>query len=230
MAEYTKQGVSTTVRNIYSDGMSYINIKFYNMALSFSFHKFLNKDSTGRSTYDNQNSLMTTVNWEGAFAIYQLAKEIYEGKNTSPCTMVIPCASDASLILERRVIPMMNNNIQQMETIFSIKKNNEIIPFKFKTIQVQSMENGQPVTKIIESGLGAFAKTIEGYLTGINADRHLDKITESFIKSQESNTNNQYQSSGYKKPWQKKQYNNYNNNQQSWETPNQQNVSTYQLP
>jgi hypothetical protein len=238
MADYTPKtsGTSTMVRNFYSDGMSYINIKFYNTLLSFSFHPFVSKDATGRSVYDNQKSLMTTVNWESAFAIYMIAEDIIYGRNTSPCSIVIPCASDASLILERRIIPMLNTTTPVMETIFSIKKNNEMIPFKFKTQQVQIIENGQSITKVVESGLGAFAKTIEGYLTGINSERHLNRLTDDYIKSQQGNQNNQYQSNsnntGYqKKPWQKKQYNNYNsnNNPQPWESP-QQNISTYQLP
>ena len=43
---------------------------------------------------------------------------------------------------------------------------------------------GQVITndEIIEAGLGVFLKTVEGYLTGINADRHLDKLTEDFAK------------------------------------------------
>jgi hypothetical protein len=238
MADFTKPNTSTMVRNFYSDGISYINIKFYNTNLSFQFHPFISKDANGRSVYDSQRALMTTVNWEGAFAIYHLAMDIISGKNASPCNIVIPCAGDASLILERRIIPMANNN-GQMETIFSIKKNNEIIPFKFKTIQVQYEDNGQMMTKVVECGLGAFAKTIDGYLVGVNAERHLNKMTDDFVKSQQNanNPNNpqtQFSSNrgGYqKKPWQKKQYNNYNNNPspQTWES-SQQNISSYQIP
>jgi hypothetical protein len=49
------------------------------------------------------------------------------------------------------------------------------------------MENGQMVTKVIQSGLGAFAKTLEGYLTGIGIDYHLNKMLDNLEISQDEN-------------------------------------------
>jgi hypothetical protein len=221
---------------MYSNGYSYLNIKFYNTNLSFQFHPFISKDSNGRDVYDFQNTLMTTINLESAFALYKISKEIIDGKHTS-MLLTIPCASDASLTLERRAVPQTNG---QMETILSINKNGKTIPFKFKTISVQTMENNQMVTRVIEVGLGALQKTIDGYLTGINSERHLNKLTDDYIKSLEGdNQKSQFQTgSGYNNfksngnfnnKWKgRKNFNDNNQPQQSWE-PQQQNMSSYQI-
>ena len=171
MPENNRTSTSTQIRNMYSDGMSYMNIKFYNTNLSFQLYPFTGKDQNGRSKYDMKSGQQTTVNFEGAYALYHAAKDIIDGK-VQQTTLSVPC-NGASLVLERKL--GMNG---QMETVFSISKNNMTIPFKFNTIQQQVNINGQIQSQTIETGLGAFAKTIEGYLTGINSDRHLDKLTE----------------------------------------------------
>lgn len=237
-----KTNTSTQIRSLYSDGMSCLNISFYNTNLSFRFYPFVSKDATGKSSYDLQHGVNTTVNFEGAYALASVADDIIDGKVMETSTE-IPCAAGASLRLERR--QAMDG---PMETIFTITKNGQMIPFRFSTMQQQIKVNGQIQTKIIETGLGALRKTIEGYLTGINAERHLNKLTDDFAKSQEDS---QQSSGGYQSysqgGYQKnnggfKRYNNnggykkqYNNNQQFsggngyGQAPNQQNISTYQL-
>lgn len=245
MAETNNQrtGTSTQIRNMYSDSISYLNISFFNTNLSFRFYPFLSKDNLGKSRYDTNHGQNTTVNYEGAYALYQMSKDIIEGK-IQEANLVIPCAAGASLTFERKM-----GSSGQLETWISISKNNVMIPFKFQTILQQVKENGQQVTRTIEVGLGVFMKTIDGYLTGINADRHLDKLTDDYIKSQEENNqqgnnnrgyqNNNFRNNGYKKSYNngggyKKQYNgpqNPNgNNQQGWGNANQQNMSSYNLP
>jgi hypothetical protein len=228
-------------------------MKFFGTNFSFNFVPFVSKDATGRSTYDQQKGLMTTVNFEGAFAIYKVCNDIIQGKEAAQgCMLPIACAGGASLTIERK--PGQNG---QMETWFAITKNNITIPFKFNTLQIQVKENGQMATKTVESGLGALVKTLDGYLTGINADRHLDKLTDDYVKSKEGQPqqggNNSFQTGsgyqknnfngggGYKKPWNnnggyKKPWNGNNNQgaapqQNSWESrqPNQQDMSTYQI-
>lgn len=181
MSNQYKKAVSTYVRNIYSMGYSYIMISYFNTNLSFYFAPFKSKDATGRSFYDSTKKLTTTVNYEGAFALYKTASDIVNGKEaTNGAVLTIPCASGASLTLERN--PGQNG---QMETLFTIFKSYTSISFKFATHQTQVKENGQLVIKTIESGLGMFAKTIEGYLTGINADGHLNKFGDDLEKYQE---------------------------------------------
>lgn len=248
MAENNNQGgrtaTSTQIRNMYSDGISYLNMKFFNTNMSFQFAPFVSKDATGRSTYDQQKSLMTTANFEAAFAIYKAANDIIQGGEGAKGSLLnVPCAQGASLTLERKI-----GQNGQMETWFIITKNNASVPFKFNTHQIQVKENEQMVTKVIESGLGALVKTLDGYLTGINADRHLDKLTEDFIKSKEGQPaaggnsfqtgsgyqpkswqNNNQGGGGYKKPWQN------NNNQgggggykKPWQNNNQQQAQPQQ--
>lgn len=245
---------STQIRNFYSEGISYMNISFYNTSLSFRFYPFLSRDNNGISKYDLQNGQQTTVNYEGAYALYKMSKDILEGKVTE-CDLPIPCLG-ATVILKREVGPD-----GKYQTIFSITKNNMTIPFKFQVIESTTRVNGQVVTTIIEAGLGAFQKTIEGYLNGINADRHLNKLTDEFVSLQQQgqNSNNNQQNGnnngynkysnnngGYKKSYNGnnngyKKYNNggngnYNNNsnqQNNWggnKQPNQQNMSSYNIP
>lgn len=228
---------STQIRNFYSDGMSYMNVKFFNTNLSFQLYPFISKDATGKSSYDMQKGQLTTVNFEGASALQMIAKDILDGKITE-CNLPIPCAAGASINLERKMGPLGT-----METIFSITKNGVTIPFKFTTLTIQVKDvNGQFVPKVIEHGLKAFERTIDGYLTGINADRHLDKLTDDFAKNQQGQNgqqNNGYNNGGYKKkPYTgannyNKQYNNYNqnnqNNQNGWNPPRQQDMSSYQI-
>lgn len=239
-----RTSTSTQVRNMYSDGMSYMNISFFNTNLSFKLCPFLSKDNLGKSTYDMKNGQSTTVNFEGAYTLYQAANNIIEGK-VQELNIPVPCLAGATLTLERKIGPT-----GKMETIFSITKNNVTIPFRFQTIEYKAKENGQIVDKVIESGLGAFMKTIEGYLTGINADRHLNKLTEDFAKlqnnqnggnQQQGGYNNNYRNNGYRKPYNnnnnggyKKPYNNnYQNNNQNggWNNnpPKQQDMSSYNI-
>lgn len=236
-----KPATTTQIRNMYAEGMSYLNMRFFNTNLAFSFYPFVNNN--GRGSYDLKHGQSTTVNFEGAFALYSVAHEIIDDK-VQEINVQIPCASGATLTLERKL--GLSGN---METLFTINKNNITIPFKFNTITHQAKENGMLVTKTIEVGLGAFMKTIEGYLNGINADRHLDKLTDDYVKNiQEStpqssqnnfqnNGNNNYRSgnSNYKKPYNGNNgyrrsnnngnYSNYNNNNgQQW---NSTAASTY---
>ena len=240
-----RTNTSTQIRNFYSDGISYLNISFFNTKLAFKFYPFLSKDNMGRSTYDLQNGLNTTVDFEGAYALHKVSQDIING-NLSEVVLSIPCAAGASLKLERKI-----GQNGMMDTIFSITKNNTTIEYKFHTMTLQVKENGQFITKTIESDLGAFTKTIEGYLNGINSDRHLDKLTEDYVNSIGDNSNkqnsgyNSYQNNnnGYKKNYNNGNnrggsYRKYNNNQQfnpnnngyNNSAPNQQNLSTYHIP
>lgn len=230
MAEQnTRTSTSTQIRNMYSEGMSCMNIKFYNTSLSFQLYPFTGKDQNNRDQYDTRNGQLTTVNYEGAYALYQAAKDIIDGK-VKETNLAVPC-NGASLILERKL--GMNG---QMETIFTITKNNVSIPFKFQTIQQQVKDSGVINSSVIECGLGAFMKTLEGYLTGINAERHLNKLTDDYAKNHQQNNpqqpnngnNNNYRNNNYRKS-----NNNYNNNRRpnnNWNQQPAQNFNNYTIP
>lgn len=224
---------STQIRNMYSE-MSYLNIKFYNTNLSFSFSPFQQRDQNGRNVYDLKNNQLTTVNFEGAYALYQCCQQIID-KKIQECHLEIPCSGNATLFLDRK--PGQNG---QMETTFSISKNNVMIPFRFQTITQQVTINGQIMTEVIETGLGVFMKTIEGYLTGINADRHLDKLTDEFAKTQGGFPQGQQQNGfrqnggGFRKPfpqqggqYPRKPYQPQQGQQPQW--GRQQDMSSYEI-
>lgn len=200
-----KPSTSTQIRTMYSDGMSSMNIKFYNTSLSFNLYPFVGQDQNGIPRYDTKNGQQTTVNFEGAYALYRVANDIIQNK-VQQTSVSVPC-NGAILLLERKL-----GMGGKMETVFSISKNNVTIPFKFKTIPQNINTNGQIQTQEIEVGLGAFAKTIEGYLTGINAERHLNKLTDDYAKLQQGTTQQAPQQQPQQQE-QRPQYNkNYNNN------------------
>lgn len=95
--------------------------------------------------------------------------------------LVLPCGNNVALILECK--PDQDN---QMSTYLLISKNNRMIPLRFGTIQYRVKEHGQMVTKVIQSGLGGFVKTLEAYLTGIGANLHLNKLSEEEHENQET--------------------------------------------
>jgi hypothetical protein len=224
---------------LYSNGISCLTIKFFNTNLSFGFQPFSGKDQNGFNQFNKDKTITTTVNYEGAAMLWKTANDILDNK-INKCSVQIQCAGGTTLLFERR--PSDN----QLETWFTINKNGEIIPFKFNIHIRDIEENGQLIKQQIESGLLVFAKTINGYLEGINASRHLDKLTDDYVKSLgDKASNNSFQTnSGYQKkynkpynPNYKKNYNNnynQNNNQnyslrEEWETQNNQNMSSYNI-
>lgn len=214
-----KTSTSTQIRNFYSEDMSYMNIKFYNTSLSFQLFPFLEKGTDDRSKYDMRNGQQTTVSYEGAFALYQASKDIIDGK-ANEMSIEVECL-EAKIKLERKLAPT-----GKMETIFTLSKKNVDIPFKFKTIDIQVREQGQLITKQIEVQLGAFMKTIEGYLNGINADRHLDKLTADFANANDQSKMNKHNNMpGQFQPNQYRPYNNPSFGNQGFG----QNMSTFSI-
>lgn len=94
---------------------------------------------------------------------------------------MFPCSNGATLIFEHKIDP---NN--QMATYLLINKNNEMIPFSFGRVHCRIKENGQMVTKVIHSGLGVFAKTLDAYLSVIGSDLHLNKLSEEELDNQKT--------------------------------------------
>lgn len=234
MDKQVRTSTTTQIRNLYSEEKCYLNIKFYNTSLSFSFYPYMNRDANGRSQYNLKAGQTTTVDFDKAFLLYKTATDILDGKLIEG-SVDVPC-NDANLVLERKLIN------GKPVTTFTINKNQVAITFEFAVYEQKVKNNGQVVmTTWIEAGLGAFLKTIEGYLTGINADRHLDKLTEDFVNSQNQNQGNNnnnypnnkgqykgYNNNGYKN----NKYNNYKNNQNNGNRPyglNTQSMSNYQL-
>lgn len=233
MADFNNnsKGTSTHIRTLYSEDMAYLTITFYNTNLSFKFVPFMGKDANGKNKYNEGKTVTTTINFEGATLLQQSALEVVNTFGPTDTIMVpIECNNGVRIIFERK---LDQNN--QMSSWLSIDKNGETVPFKFSSKIININKNGQATTKIIETGVLVLIKIIEGYLTGINASRHLNKLTEDFAKAQENKQPGAQQQGGYqnkpynnnyqKKPYnnyQKKPYNNnYQNNYQQQQQPNQ---------
>jgi hypothetical protein len=200
-----KVNISTVIRSFYAPGYSSMTLTYFNTYLSLRFYQYDGKNDIGLSHYDLKNGMTATVNYEGASFLYLAAMSILEGRNSEKgMRAVLPC-NKAALIFEYK-----SDQDNQMAAYLTIEKNNQSILFKFKTHQVQDNENGQMITRVIQSGLGAFAMMLEGYLTGIGADLHLSKLPDNFENSQDenqqvSNTNTTTIDNGY----QQGNYNNY---------------------
>lgn len=247
MANNQRTNTSTQIRNFYSEGLAYMNVSFYNTNLSIKMQPFKGKDQLGRNSFDSSKAIITTIDFDSAYLLWSTIKDIEDGKDITG-TIPIPCGPDATLEFERKPGP---NGF--MESFLNISKNNITISFKFRTIIANVNVNGQPMQKVIEVGLGSFSKTINGYLEGINADRHLDKLTDDYIRTQQpQNQNNGGGNNNYQKPYNngnnnggyrnnsyRRNYNNnnrnYNNNQggnNNWNnnnSPKQQDMSSYTI-
>lgn len=229
-----KTQTSTQIRNLYCD-QSYLNISFYNLNLSLKFAPFKQKSANGMNQYDSANAITTSIDYAAAYALYSIAGNILNNVNdTSAVSTNIPI-NGGNLLFERK----MENN--SMETYLTVNKEGKTLSFKFAKLSYT--KNGSQ--SYIDTGLGIFHQTLSGYLTGINADRHLDKLTEDYVKSlggndannQNSsggfNTGSQYKGNGNWKGnnrnnnWKNngnKNWNNGNNQNNSWQ-PKQQNYS-----
>lgn len=244
-----RSSTTTQIRTFYSDGFSYMNLKFFNTMLSISLSKFIEKDNTGRNVYD-QNAVFISVNFEQAYALYKTCQDILENK-VNEVNLQIKLGN-ATLILAR------NKNGNVYDTMLSVTRDNNSAQFLFSKI-TQIADNN---SNTIEMGLGAFYKTLDGYLTGINSERHLNKLTDDYLKSigvtntppntppnqnqtnYQNNRNNDYprRNNNYNRGGYNKNYNsnygrnNYNQNPPYTKPPfdmppnaEQQNISSYQI-
>ena len=179
--------------------------------------------------------MSTTVSQDSAFALYKFGTDIIQEKISEGSIQIT--GNNSIITLERKF------SVSGFETTISLSKNGQTIVFKFATNTVSVKDNGVFKQTQIESGLGSFIKMLEGYLSGINADRHLNKLTDDYVKSLEeqkpavpTQQPPQYKNNNYqKKQWQpnnnwqqKKQNYQFNQQPQNWESP-QQNISSYQL-
>lgn len=187
---------TTHIRTLFSPGVSSLTIKFFNSNLSFQLMPFGGKDQRGRDNYDKNRAMMTTVNFEGASALLMFAEDILSGKLQGDSARQEVQCNQAQLIMN------WSKAAQGPTTELILNKNGQSIPFTFANATRTTIVNGQPTVQVIETGLRSFCGILDGYLTGINADRHLDKLTEEFAKSQEAKAaagGGGWQGGGYRK-------------------------------
>lgn len=160
------------IRNLYAPDYSFLTMSFFKTNLAFGFTPYVGTDNTGRSQYDKNRYASTTVDYEGAAALYLAAKSILNG-DERPTQLILPRGHQATLIFKYE--PDERN---QMWAYLILDKSGETIPFRFAIQQCQVKENAQIVTKIIQSGLACFEKTLEGYLTNVSDGQSTDKLQD----------------------------------------------------
>jgi hypothetical protein len=159
-----------------------MTLSFFNWSLSLRFYQYTGKNKDGFDHYDLKNGVTTTVNYENASCLYKAAMSILEDIDLEKeIRAELPCYN-AALIFEYK---REQNN--QMSAYLTIEKNDQSISFRFRTHQVKVKENGQVVTKVVQSGLVAFVKTLESYLTGTGISFHLNKMLNIYENSQDEN-------------------------------------------
>ena len=171
--------LSTYARSIYSIGFSFITIFYFRTNLRLLFHPFEREGKMGRQHY-SKDRVLAELYYDDAAAIYIVANKILDGKNAAQgCCLTLQCSKGSSLILDRRP-----GEKGQMDTFLVASDDNQTVPFKFSTQTYKVEENGVMVEKVTDTGLGVFSMILEGYLTGINASGHLDKMGDELERIQ----------------------------------------------
>ena len=179
MYNNNKPSANTFVRNIYSPGFSCLKLSYFKTNLTFSFNPYKSTDNNGRSQYDTKTFLSTSINHGGAAYFYAVAMPIITGKDTEThIEATLTSSNNTTLTLEYK--PDQNN---QMCAYMVIRKHSEIIPFMFPSRTYKAIENGQVVTKLIQTDLIAFVKILDGYLSCTGAERHLSKLTDEELEN-----------------------------------------------
>ena len=178
---YKKNSISTNIRAIHGKD-SFLAMSLFNSYFSLRIGGFNERNHQ----YDNSSAQTMTVHHDGAAFLYQVAMDIIDGKHSETELQAVYRRTDTdAIILENK------REHSRMVTCLIIKKNGRVNSFEFLPHPYKTNEDGQVVTKFIQSGLIVFAKTLDGYLTGIGADRHLSKLPEDYENSQDEN--NQFQ-------------------------------------
>ena len=181
---YNSNSENTEIATLYAPGFSYLRMSYFRTYLTLDFAQWLNRDNTGKDYYCKKTRESTTVNHVGAKGFYQLAKSIIDGSGAGKqVDIVLSCKRGADLIFEYK--PESDG---QMMAYLTINKDNLPIRLWFPLNQYDEInENGQKVTKVIQRGLGTFAKTMYGYLTRMDANQNLDKLPEGFNEYRDYN-------------------------------------------
>lgn len=158
---------NTHNKTIYSSNLSYLTLSYYDIMLSLRFVPIVSKDENGISIYDDGKGLTTTVSYEDACILYKIACDVIYGKeDVNTVSLTIPCSDGVLLTFEKQP-----DQDRQIETVLTIFKDDVSIPFRFSDRAIKVIDDeGQIVTKTIESGLDTFAAILDKCLTEVNAD------------------------------------------------------------
>lgn len=184
-----RMSVNTPVRTFYAAD-SFLAIGLFNSNLSLRLGLY--DSNTGN--FDNSNAQTTTIDYDKASVLHHIAKFISDGLDKNELRAMLPCNNGATLTLECK-----REQENQMAAYLILNKNNQTHSFKFPTHTFQVKKDGQVITEVIQSGLITFAKTLNGYLSGIGTDLHLSKLPDEFQEEnpQESYSTGNSNSNGY---------------------------------
>ena len=167
--------LSTHIRNLYSKGMAILTLSFFKNNFSLLMRPSIETSSPNGLDEFNKEGIMTTINYDGASALWLTCRKIIFDSDES-VVLKLQCANKVTLILEKKA---------PGEVYLVVIKNDRTIVFRFTSTVRKVTENGATRTEIIENGLGVFMFTLEGYLQGVNADAHFAKLGEEFEVQQE---------------------------------------------
>ena len=165
---------NTYIKCLYSSGFSYIMMSYYRTNLVFTFRPYSGKNYNGLDQYDKNIFLSTSIDYDASATLYALSTAIISVKDAEKkVTAVLTCSNNTTLTFE--YMPDQNN---QWYAYLTINKNNQTIPFRFKTYTYQVQIDGQLVTRVIQSGLGIFAEVLKSYFSATGINNHLNKFTD----------------------------------------------------
>ena len=171
------KSANTYIRTLYSPGFSCLTMSFWKLNLTLSFNPYIGIDNRGFSKYDLKTFLSTSVNYEGAAGLCFVASSIFMGKDAQKeIGFTLPCSNNATLKFEYK--PDENN---QMNAWLIINKNSQTMAFRFPIHEYKAKENGQIITKVVQTGLGSFVKLLDGYLLEIGGASHLSKLPDEVL-------------------------------------------------
>ncbi len=176
--------INTYVRTMYSESLSSLVMSHYNTNFSLCFNRWVVKDSRGFDVYDTTNGLSTTLNYENASLLFQVAMSILSGANAENEVRVTLQCNNAELVFDYK-----HKEDGTMAAFLTINKNNQSILFEFITDTFQVKKNGQKTTLFLQTGLNVLAEVLHGYLSGIGTDRHLNKLSDYYATSKCANQN-----------------------------------------
>jgi len=179
---YNYKSENTRIKTIPSPGFSCLMISLFRKYLTLNFVPWRETDHNGIDIYCRDVFRSTTLDLEGAASFYRIAKSIIDGSGSDKqVQIVLRCKRKADLVFEYK-----RESDGQMVAYLAINKEDLTIPFRFPIRQYNKFdEDGQKVTKIIQSGLGAFAKALDEYLTRNGADDKSNKLPVNFNEYQE---------------------------------------------
>ena len=167
------------IGTIAASGFSYLSMSYFRTYLTLNFVPWLNKDHLGKDNYCNKVHRSTTLNPEGALSFYRISKSIIDGSGSDKkVEFVLQCKNNADLIFEY--------DPDSDWAHLTINKDGKSIKLRFPTHQhSETNEFGKNVTMVIQTGLGTFAKVLDGYLTRVGADDKPNKLPINFNEYQD---------------------------------------------